>query len=499
MGLKRNLFLILLVASGGALLLSMYLGLPVELTLLAVAAAGFGVYLSIRFPEWFLVAALFAPQWKTLRVLQPLSHFGDLTLAVLLCLALGLGWRILIWFGRLGYPEFRSLFSRQFGPILAFLAFAALVTASYFYTNAPDYGGSKLLRFLLIGSILFLSPFFIIFTEDDFRHFARLFVGFAALTSIQLIANLEARTQDADSDITRIGAGWLIGMAILLLLFYPLSRIRIRQRALLVFLLPLYIGGLMASAARGPMVALAVAVLLGMAVLLKEGQLRIATALFLLFFLAAGVGGAYLVLRQTDLDKYTAKASELEVLLTGGTTTGSAGKRVDFYRATLNAIPNQPLLGTGIGSWATFYYGSDQRNYPHDLFLEITYEEGLVGLTAFLALLLLVGISIFRMLNASRFHFLVLGLLVLYSLIVSLFSGDLDDNRLLWLWIGVALSVGRLVQLRLNAIRAMQADLRRAHAGTMPPAKAPAFARHPAAERYSMHGKDREWREKFVF
>lgn len=499
MQLKTKLFVALLFLSGLALLLSTYWSLPLDLTLLGVAGLGVFTYLAVRYPEWFLVAAIFAPQWKSSWIFRPVAHLGDLTLLMLLCLVGGIAWRTMMWFGRLGYEEIRSLFSRQLSQILAFLVFAALVTVSYSYTNAPEYGGAKLMRFLLIGTLLFISPFFIFFTEDDFRRFARLFVGFSALTAVQLITSLESRSQDAEGDITRIGAGWLMGMAILILLFYPLSRNRNWQRALVVGLLPLFIGGLMASAARGPMVAVSIASLLGMAVLIKEGQLRVTTALFMLFFLVFGLGGAYLILRQSDLGKYTAKAGELEVLFTQGSSSGSAGKRVDFYRATIAAIPNQPLMGTGIGSWSEFYFGNDQRNYPHNLFMEIAFEEGLVGLTAFLALLALVGLSIFRMVSASRSHFIVLGLLVLYCLIISLFSGDLDDNRLLWLWMGVTLSICRLVQFRVSAMRSMREAMRRPQYGPAGPVNAPAFSHHLASERYSIGRKDQEWREKFVF
>ena len=65
MTLKRNLLLGLLLLSGMALFASAYWGLPVELMLVGLAGFGVAVYLAVRFPEWFLVAALFAPQWKT--------------------------------------------------------------------------------------------------------------------------------------------------------------------------------------------------------------------------------------------------------------------------------------------------------------------------------------------------------------------------------------------------------------------------------------------------
>jgi O-antigen ligase len=499
MKLKHNLLVALFLVSIIALLLSSYLSLPLDLTLLGVAAVGTCIYMATRFPECFLVAAIFAPQWKTFWIFRSLGQFADLTIAMLLCLAAGLAWRVMVWFGPFGHGQIRTFFSRQINQLLAYAVFAALVTASYFYTSAPEYGGSKLLRFLLIGTLLFIAPFLVILNEEDFRRFARLFVGFSAVTAIQLVFNLESRSADAENDITRIGAGWLMGMAILILLFYPLSRNRRLQRALLIFLLPLFLIGLMASAARGPMVAVSIAVLIGVARLLKEGKLRVLTALFLLFILVIGIGGAYLVLRQFDLGKYTAKAGELESLFTQGSSSGSAGKRVDFYRATLAALPYQPLIGTGIGSWSTFYYRNDQRNYPHNLLLEIAFEEGLIGLTAFLILLGLVAAAIIRMLRTSRSHFLVLGQLVLYCLIISLFSGDLDDNRLLWLWIGVTLSICRLVQFRVQAFYGMQRAMRRPSSGAVRPLGVPAFSRHPGSEIYSIQKRDRAWREKFVF
>ncbi|HTC61986.1 MAG TPA: O-antigen ligase family protein [Candidatus Saccharimonadales bacterium] len=380
----------------------------------------------------------------------------------------------------------------------AFALFAALLAVSYTYTNAPIYGGTKLFRFLFIGTLLLISPLFILLKESDFLTFSRLFVGFGVVTAIGLIGSLEMRSRDADTDITKIGAGWLVGMAILLLIFYPLTQNKRRQRALLIFLLPPLVGGLMAAAARGPMVALTFCVFLGMGNLIIVGKLRSSTAVLTVLFLIVGVGAAFFALRQTDMDKYSAKANELQTMATGGSASGSAAKRLDFYRATLDAIPNQPLFGSGVGSWGFFYYGNDARGYPHNLLLEITYEEGYAGLMAFLFLLTVVGIALIRMVRDSHSHFLVLGLLVLYCVIVSLFSGDLDDNRVLWLWIGVGLSVCRIVQTRLSAYRKVQWAMRQSGAMPARTFPAPTFSRQFASERYPVSRKDRAWREKFV-
>jgi O-antigen ligase len=219
--------------------------------------------------------------------------------------------------------------------------------------------------------------------------------------------------------------------------------------------------------------------------------------LFLLF--SVGIGGSYLALRQANLGKYTAKADEFATLATGGSSSGSAGKRLDFYRATLAAIPDHLLLGTGVGSWSRFYYGNDLRNYPHNIFLEIAFEEGLIGLAVFFIFLFSVGAAIFRMLHESRSHFLALGLLVLYCVVVSLFSGDLDDNRVLFLWTGVTLAICRTVHLRLKAGKFVGRAFSRTFAPQAPSPWAPAYTGRLAVGGRSIPRRGRAWREKFVY
>jgi O-antigen ligase len=504
----RNVGLAMLVIVAISLIVVNSLNLPPELAMGALVAAGAGVYLAVKFPEWFLAAAMFAPQWKTLSVLKTLNNIVDLTIVMLACLAMGVAWQIFTRPARTQVPGFYRMFSDQSNSILAYFAFATILTVSYFYTTAPSYGASKLSRFLIIGTIYLIAPFFILLSEEDFRRFARIFVVFSELTAVQLIINLRQKTVDinavnSNADITRIGAAWLLAMAILVVLFYPLWPNRFARAVSFWLFLPLLIVGLIASAARGPIVALLMAGLVGLLVSLAQGRVQASAAIVLLAFVFAGATVAYYFVRQADLEKYSAKASELEQLVVSGESTGSAGNRLKFYRATLEAIPDHMLFGTGIGSWAKFYYGSDLRNYPHNLFLEIAFEAGLVGLASLLILFAMVILATLRMLAASNFHFLVLGLLILFCVLASQFSGDLDDNRLIWAWIGVGLAVGRMVQLNQLAWRSLRDDQTRwaslSTASATGAAGSPSRLRQsPSLRRNATPRRADRWREKFV-
>jgi O-antigen ligase len=262
-----------------------------------------------------------------------------------------------------------------------------------------------------------------------------------------MIFHLQHRQVGAETDITRIGAGWLLGMSILLLVGYPIVRSRRRYLFCVVVGLPLLSAGLIASASRGAMVSLAVALLLTVFFFARRhfSAIRIWVAALLIGSCAA----SFFYLRHFDPDKYNAKLSEM-IQLSGGDrgAEGSAAKRFPFYTRTLAALPDHLWLGQGIGSWSTFYYGRDMRGYPHNLLLETMFEEGVVGAVLFLLFLSFLAIAIRRMLLVTDFHYGVLAGLLVFCVSVSMFSGDLDDNRTLWLWSGIILAVCRNAYLQ---------------------------------------------------
>ncbi len=87
---SRNLLLGFLVIAGSSVFLCVYWNFALELPLLGLAGLGVLLYVGAKFPEWFLVAALFAPQWKTFWVLKTMDKALDLTLATLLSLVAAL-------------------------------------------------------------------------------------------------------------------------------------------------------------------------------------------------------------------------------------------------------------------------------------------------------------------------------------------------------------------------------------------------------------------------
>ncbi len=421
---------------------------PGHSVLVVGAAIGLAVYAvtALRYPEVFLVCSVFMPQWKTAWPLSRMDHLIDLTLLMLGGLVIGLGWRFLKHVSGLDRRSLSGLFQGQWTLISSYFAFCALVALSYLYTTAPQYGGTKLLRFLLIGTLFLISGVFLIREEKDFRRFSFLFIACACMTAIQIVLNLEERTANTEGDITRIGTGWLMGMGVLLLLSYSFFRNSTRSSLFIALGLPILSAGLVGSAARGPIVSLAL--ILPLTYFGFSRRHLVASHVLIACLLVASCLGSYIYLRHAAPEKYSSKISEMFLLSRGDAASGSGAKRLGFYRSTLAAIPEHFWLGQGIGSWSVFYYGRDSRGYPHNLFLETTFEEGFVGQLSLLVFLGLLALATYRMLKAGDLRYGVLAGLLLYCVSVSMFSGDLDDNRLLWLWAGVTMAICRNTYLQ---------------------------------------------------
>lgn len=407
-----------------------------------VAGVAF-LWLAFSYPVFFLVAALFVPQLKAYWPLQGLDQKADLTLAMLGGLAVGVAWQLMKYLARIDKrprPRF-SVLPRW--PLLGFALFAAIVTLSYSYTTGVSYGGSELLRFLGIGTLMLIAPIVLIRSEQDLRQFVVLFLAAGCVMALQMIVHVNDRQPQPvagggqTTDITRIGAGWLMGMVMLLTLYYrPFKREKYNTAAPWI-LVPLFAFALIASAARGPIIALLAVLILNLALSTKALS-KIAVTLLLL---AVGGYAAFAVFSHVDPSKYNEKLAEIESLAQGKATTGSAAERLTFYRQTLAAIPDHPFWGRGIGSWPVFYFGTDQRNYPHNLLLLVAFEEGLIGVAALSFFLAGVGVTSVRLVRKTGVRFAVFPSLVLFSFIVSMFSGDLDDNRIIWYWSGVTLAI----------------------------------------------------------
>ncbi|MDP5325353.1 MAG: O-antigen ligase family protein [Litorivicinaceae bacterium] len=166
-------------------------------------------------------------------------------------------------------------------------------------------------------------------------------------------------------------------------------------------------------------------------------------------FVLAGTG---LAVSDTARSRISQAIVEMQDAFTSEKYT-SLGIRTVMWVNTIDVIKESPLLGSGAGGYSRMYAKvvetqSDWRglvtNDPHQQYLHITAEYGLVALIIFLGAIGLIGCS--RQSSA----YVVVGLVVLAGTLVNGFANGhfatFVEGRLIWLMLGTMLASSVMVQ-----------------------------------------------------
>ena len=353
----------------------------------------------------------------------------------------------------------------QWKGIASFGLLAAVTAISFLYSPAQTYGWDKLTRFLVISGILFFAPLVLVKKTEDVRHFTLAMLICATVLGIKLLYGINDAAlfdpsghplSSENRDVTQIGAGQLVAMALLWLLFCPHYSLR---RAWLMISVPLLSAALIVSVARGPILFF-VAVLVPFLFLRRVRTPVTATKVWLpvlLFGLLAFAGSLYWLQRQEAAqEKFRTKKAEVEEVLRGSSTpTYTAGRRLTLYGWALQMFAEKPLMGWGLGGWSYYVFDRDTPSYPHNLILEIAAEEGVMGLAALGTLLLTVLLAMRRIWRKSPDLSFIVPVFA-FSFLATLTSGDINVNRPLWLWCGVIFALAGIANRRL--FRSQTAD-----------------------------------------
>lgn len=320
--------------------------------------------------------------------------------------------------------------------LVAFGVCVIIITISYLYTSAPIYGGEEARKFALIGSLLFVAPILLIRDQRQFKAF----VGTCVVLSIVLLIKRATvlTSLSSDQDATNIGSGELFGMTALLLFTFRLSNARLWRFVAFVMVAAFCLATL-ASVSRGAVLFLLAAGFLSL--LFGPSQMGLGSKKLTIVLFAAILGLLAVMFSWVELfapQKFESKTAELSELGSGGDPEGTAGTRLKYWKETALGFAEHPIFGHGIGSASVYLTGIDQREYPHNLVIQIAFEQGIIGLAAYLFLLSSAFAQARKAWIATGGALACLIWMLLFHVGISLTSGDLDDQRALWTWCGMA-------------------------------------------------------------
>jgi O-antigen ligase len=339
----------------------------------------------------------------------------DLTVLVAVIVQLGVLYQLFVKRKVLRLPQAYLLYL----PLVAMMLFSLLY--------APDLMGGmdKLLRFLCLTSIGIVAPFVLF---DDFTKVRRFFMVMAlgglgiAVNSLAMLGG-EDRMVSPSGLNTELGAASAVAIIIIWAMLFPrLSRFK---RMLFYPILAVLAVALVGSGGRFANVSAAICLIIGVFLCRK-------------LFTDVLIVGALGILA---LPFANIPYASIEYLGSLVHPSQAMGTRNGLLWLGVKMFSEHPILGVGIQGFRYLSPNPYTYNYPHNLFLELGSEMGIVAALAFLAIAIFAFHEIVRQLRdpISRGNPLVptVFLLLIYVFLDAMVSGDINDLRFMWFVFGL--------------------------------------------------------------
>lgn len=347
----------------------------------------------------------------------------------------------MVWGGALYYYlDFQEEVKLDLGgPVRVSLLITVLLAVGLLYSTDRSYGIQKFIFFILFNTTLLLAP--MVFVRDVGRlenilrlgYYFGLILGIAA-TSIAL-ATPESERFRPSENVNPIWLARSLGATAVAGL-YMIATAR-RGMAKLVYGLSLFffLYPIIRSWSRAPMLGLVLVLVLYF--LLQPNR---SLGKKILISSVMGIGLIIVVLNTAS-----GIAARLQTPLAMEWST--AFRYIGWYSGIVDFL-SAPLLGLGTGG---FYLEMPYMpfKYPHNLFIELACENGILGLV--LAVMFVVAvvraglenIRIYYSMGREKLSTLSIFLLVLfvYALWNSMFSGNISGNETVWFAAGLVYAV----------------------------------------------------------
>ena len=334
-------------------------------------------------------------------------------------------------------------------PLVASLLLVCLLVVRQPETPDTNYGEIKTAFFVVSNVTLLIAGLWAGWQLAHTRHVLIGTLGVSVAGGVLLVLHVAGGQALMPFSLTfsepehSISMGRQMAAGALVALGIVLSRERASSRLVAATSLPILATALLASGARGPVVAL----LAGSAVLLFLGLSdRVARRRLLAvgaIALACLVMVPLLVPDSSLVRSFSFASTDVE-----STSSG----RTEMWRQSWELISANPVLGIGTGGYADV---NPPMIYSHNLMLEVWVELGMLGPLLVLALLASVGA---RMLQAfrragrdERALLVTVFALFVAATVNAMFSYALHGNWEIWLWGGIGSGMAARIRSRTPA------------------------------------------------
>jgi O-antigen ligase len=328
-----------------------------------------------------------------------------------------------------------------FGYALTIAVVALSLVVSLGWSDGGGYGHNKVTTFLTVTMLAIGAPFFLFETWNDLRRFF-MWTVVVAFPVASLALTHPARDSGRLAGDNTIGTSHLLCTAALILLLSALGGSR--RRVLATLGAATFIAIAAAVGSRGPILSLAVALLVTVTAWLLRVPRKVAPVLAV-----AAVGLAVVPF-------VSLPATSSERLSSAARDPVAAYRHDDRYglaKEAVTLIDAHPIRGAGAGAFSAV---DPVTKWPHNIFLELWSELGIVAVVTVAAAIVVALVGLFRAAwrlpengREQQLAYILLAVFVFNAVTVQV-TGDINQNRVFWGMLAIAWLVvaGKLTPAR---------------------------------------------------
>jgi O-antigen ligase len=313
-----------------------------------------------------------------------------------------------------------------------------LFLPSLFWTEWHAYAQEKVSRFYTLTLLATVAPMILLRVQADLRRFLNALSLLGGLMVID--AAFQLITQgDSLYRLTAFGSNTIaLGHATGLMLIW-VAMLTIERRVHLV------LGGatmgalaliLLASGSRGPLISTGIALVVTFVLLQRQSSHQLLRFVTLMAAGAFAVSISLSVIPQSSLQRVQS--------FINGQLGGSEEYRLQAWRLSWNLIQESPL-GIGLGGFVNRInlWSGEVRQFSHNIILEALLEGGWAAGLCLTALLITVLARTYRLAASltEKTEYRALFAVVVFLIANEMVSGELNDSKMLFAFMGLALGL----------------------------------------------------------
>ena len=362
-------------------------------------------------------------------IFKPITSIFDLTAASFSLCVLFFLYEIIF------KNKYIKLSTRIITFLLLYFSLVILACISFLFLSEGAYSQLKLIQFAVLTSSNIIFAITFIRTKKDLFIFLKLTVLLGltlAFHSLIIVGWVPVQELDEDQ---RNGYQWLSRLAMIsFLICYLVFKPRVKIHVIIKYIFLLFLFLLMIkSGGRQVIFSLLLCYVFNVFIFDKMFT-RKQLVKYLFLFLMSSFLISLLINNYTSLENFRGirrifEFIELVIYLEFHSVIEDSG-RLEPYIDGVKIIMNNPIIGVGFGNYQNV--AASIYDHPHNSFLEIYSELGILG---FIIFTLLVSLLFFNI-NHTKKNQITQGLffVTLSSLATSLVSGDLGSNRVFYLF-----------------------------------------------------------------